>query len=119
MLPRQQTRARMKDIDLAKTLLPVLLGAALILAGCGDRSGDYPALLPSEQILAEPAIPGHAEIAASSPDQVVSDLQNAGAALAVSSAEVTAAQSADAQALTARAEALRRRAAELARTAPE
>lgn len=87
--------------------------AALMLAACGDSSGDYPALMPTEQLLAEPAIPGHATIAASNPDQVVSDLQSEGAALAVSQAEVTAADVTDDAALTARAEALRKKASAL------
>ncbi|WBU57812.1 hypothetical protein [Paracoccus sediminicola] len=88
--------------------LPVI--GIVLLSGCADSSVDYPALLPTDQLLAPPSIPGHAEIAATSPDQVVSDLESAGAALAVSSAEVTAADPVDAPALDSRAEALRRRA---------
>ncbi|TKW66136.1 MAG: hypothetical protein DI616_11650 [Paracoccus denitrificans] len=87
--------------------LPAL---ALLLAACADHGIDYPALMPTDQLLAEPAIPGHADIAATSPDQVASDLAAAGAALAVSQAEVTAAEVGNDAELAARAEALRRRA---------
>ena len=96
----------------------VLMFPLLMLAGCGDPSGDYPALMPTDRLLAEPAIPGHAGIAASNPDQVVSDLQSSGAALAVSQAEVTAADVTDDAALTARAEALRAKAAALSAESP-
>ncbi|WBU61563.1 hypothetical protein [Paracoccus albus] len=90
--------------------LPALILVPLMLAACGDRAGDYPDLLPTDQLLAEPSIPSHAQIAAGSPDQVRSDLESAGAALAVSSAEVTAQDGAIDPALPPRAEALRRRA---------
>ena len=90
--------------------LPALILVPLVLQACGDHDGNYPDLLPTDQLLAEPSIPGHAQIAASSPDQVRSDLESAGAALAVSSAEVTAQDSAVDPALQDRAEALRRRA---------
>ena len=83
------------------------------LAACGDTSTDYPALMPTDQLLADPAIPGHAEIAASNPDQVAADLAAAGAGLNVSSAQVTAEQVLDEPALADRAAALRRRAAEM------
>ena len=95
-----------------------LLIPLLMLAACGDSSGDYPALMPTDRLLAEPAIPGHAGIAATNPDQVVSDLQSSGAALAVSQAEVTAADVTDDADLTARAKALRERAAGLSAAAP-
>ena len=95
-----------------------LLVPLLMLGACGDSSGDYPALIPTDRLLAEPAIPGHAGIAASNPDQVVSDLQAAGAALAVSQNEVTAADVTDDAALTARAKALRAKAATLSAEAP-
>lgn len=100
----------------AGTGIAVLM-ATLPLLGCGDRSGDYPTLLPTDQVLAEPSIPGHAQIAANSPDQVVADLETAGAALAVSSAEVTANTSVADAALNSRAETLRQRAAALRRAA--
>ncbi|MFV0409919.1 MAG: hypothetical protein ACK5LJ_09560 [Paracoccus sp. (in: a-proteobacteria)] len=97
-----------------------LTGLAILaaLVGCGD-TGDYPALVPTDKLLAEPAIPGHAEIAASSPDQVTADLQAAGAALAVSSAEITATDlggdDLGGDDLDTRAEALRRRASDLSK----
>ncbi|MDO5604452.1 MAG: hypothetical protein Q4G25_04735 [Paracoccus sp. (in: a-proteobacteria)] len=100
--------------------LPRMIAAFAVLglfAGCGDRGDDYPALLPTDQILAEPAIPGHAGIAATSPDQVVADLQSAGAALAVSAADVTAAPITD-DAMIRRAAELRRRAAALSARDP-
>lgn len=92
-----------------------LLLGALLLAGCGDDSRDYPALIPTDQLLAEPAIPGHAGIATGSPDQVASDLAAAGAALNVSSAQVTAEAPVD-PALADRAATLRRRADTLSNT---
>ncbi|MBA4489327.1 hypothetical protein [Paracoccus sp. S1E-3] len=95
-----------------------LLVSLLMLGACTDSTGDYPALMPTDRLLAEPAIPGHAGIAMNSPDQVVSDLQAAGAALAVSKAEVTAAQITDDAALTARADALRAKAAALSAGRP-
>ncbi|NHF72467.1 hypothetical protein [Paracoccus xiamenensis] len=100
--------------------LPALSGliSLLALAGCGDPSGDYPALLPTDRLLAEPSIPGHAGIAATSPDQVVSDLTSAGAALSVSQSQVTAADVTDDAALAARAEALRAKAAALSAETP-
>ncbi|MDO5648024.1 hypothetical protein [Paracoccus sp. (in: a-proteobacteria)] len=42
----------------------------LILAGCADR-GDYPALLPTDQVLAAPVVPVHARPAAADPAPVV------------------------------------------------
>lgn len=94
--------------------LSAALSACLALSACGDRATDYPTLAPTADLLAPPAIPGHAQIAADSPDQVVADLTDAGQALAVSSTELTAAPGADEQ-LTARAERLRQRAAASAR----
>lgn len=32
----------------------------MALLGCDDRMGDYPALMPTDQLLAEPHIPAHA-----------------------------------------------------------
>ncbi|MFD1796031.1 hypothetical protein FQV27_02305 [Paracoccus aurantiacus] len=94
--------------------LPALGFPVLLLAACGDDGIDYPALLPTDQVLAEPSIPGHAQIAAGSPDQVRSDLEAAGQALNVSAAEVTQQDVADEAALEDRAAALRRRAQALA-----
>ncbi len=95
-----------------------ILAPLLVLAACGDPSTDYPALLPTERMLAEPVIPGHAGIAASSPDQVVADLRAEGAALAVSQAQVTAADVTDDAGLAARAKALQARAAALGADRP-
>lgn len=42
--------------------------SALALAGCGSGDdGRFPALLPTQQILAEPVLPDHAAAAAASP----------------------------------------------------
>ncbi|MDO5657858.1 MAG: hypothetical protein Q4G36_06005 [Paracoccus sp. (in: a-proteobacteria)] len=90
------------------------IAASLAVSGCADRATDYPALAPTAELLAPPAIPGHAQIAADSPDQVVTDLTQAGQSLAVSSAELTAAPTSG-DALTARADRLRNRTAEPAR----
>lgn len=62
-----------------------VLCALLSVTACGGGDGAYPALLPTERILAEPVLPAHAADAAQGPAQ----------------ADTTAA---------ARAEALRRRA---------
>lgn len=104
---------------MARPALPHLtILTCLLLAACADHGIDYPALMPTDQLLAEPAIPGHAEIAATSPDQVAADLAAAGVALAVSQAEVTAADVTNDAELTARAEALRKRAAEMSAETP-
>lgn len=97
-----------------RAVLPIsLLALSALVSACGDDTADYPTLMPTDALLAEPAIPGHAGIAAQSPDQVVSDLQAAGAALAISATEVTAAASADDAALRGRADALAERAAQM------
>ena len=44
---------------MARRSIPGIL-AALALAGCGDAVGDYPALMPTDQLLAEPALLAHA-----------------------------------------------------------
>lgn len=44
---------------MARRSIPGIL-AALALAGCGDAVGDYPALMPTDRLLAEPALPAHA-----------------------------------------------------------
>ncbi|MDO5642250.1 MAG: hypothetical protein Q4G26_07685 [Paracoccus sp. (in: a-proteobacteria)] len=90
------------------------LSLLLVLAACSDHATDYPRLMPTDRLLAEPAIPGHAGIAATSPDQVAADLAAAGAGLHQSSARITAEGSAGDAELARRAEALRRRAAALA-----
>lgn len=68
-----------------KRALPLMLPLGLMLAACVDPGGDYPALLPSDQILAEPSL---------SPE-------------AADPATVETALAARASALRARAEALR------------
>ncbi len=103
---------------MARPALILLTSLTLLVAACGDRSDDYPSLIPTDQLLAEPAIPGHAEIAATSPDQVAADLAAAGAGLAVSQAQVTAAEVGQDAELAARAEALRKRAAALSAEKP-
>ncbi|MBU3032002.1 hypothetical protein [Paracoccus marinaquae] len=55
--------------------------ALLILSACGGGAGRYPALMPSDLILAEPALPDHAGIAAASPDQADAATETRGAAL--------------------------------------
>ena len=39
----------------------------LILAACGRADGDYPRLLPTDQVLAQPVLPAHAAPVAESP----------------------------------------------------
>lgn len=70
---------------------PLALCAALplLLAACGDPQADYPALMPTDALLAEPALPDAAADAAAAPEAT------------------TAATEARADALRARAEALR------------
>lgn len=38
---------------------PILMATTLILSGCGTATDDYPRLLPTETMLAEPALPDH------------------------------------------------------------
>lgn len=83
--------------------------AVLALAGCADRMTDYPKLLPTDQLLAEPHLPAHASDAATSPQAVAASLSGRAAALSGRAASGPAADSG----LTARADALRKRAAEL------
>ncbi len=91
------------------------IGGALMLlalaAGCSDRMADYPTLLPTQQILAEPALPAHAAQAGGDP----------GAALTDRAAGLTQRRVGPVtdDALAARADALRQRAAALRRTAPD
>lgn len=67
----------------------MLIACAAILSACAGESGPYPRLLPTDRILAEPALPDHA------PDA------------AASSAAVDAQAQAHADALRQRADALR------------
>lgn len=82
------------------------IAALAALAGCGDGR-DYPALMPTEQVLAPPALPGHAQDAAQDPGTATDALAARGAAL---SGRGTGGSVADAAALDRRAEALRARA---------
>ncbi|SMO54850.1 hypothetical protein [Paracoccus laeviglucosivorans] len=84
----------------------------LLLAGCGDRMGDYPALMPTDQLLAEPTLPEHAQDAATDPTATDAALQGRAAGLSGRSG-ATPANSAD---LKRRADALRARASALAKT---
>lgn len=74
-------------IHVSRPVLPIVLVFVLALAACGTE-GDYPDLLPTSQLLAEPAVPVHAQAAAADP------------------APVEAATDARAEALRARARAL-------------
>ncbi|MDN5568681.1 MAG: hypothetical protein L0G27_08065 [Paracoccus sp. (in: a-proteobacteria)] len=69
---------------ISRLALPLLL----TLAACGSQ-GDYPDLLPTSQLLAEPVVPNHAQVALSDP------------------APVEAAANARADALRARAQGLK------------
>ncbi|MDS9468386.1 hypothetical protein RGQ15_12490 [Paracoccus sp. MBLB3053] len=107
--------------------------AMLTLAGCDDRMGDYPALLPTEQMLAEPTLPGHAADASTDPAAVSGELRGRAAALSTSTPEtvetgltgpagnrksaIAGGQGTGPDAeLSSRAAALRARAAELSKT---
>ncbi|WP_022708274.1 hypothetical protein [Paracoccus zeaxanthinifaciens] len=56
---------------------PALL---LLLAACSE-GGDFPRLLPTDQILAEPDLPAHAEPVAAAPEQVEERAEARAAAL--------------------------------------
>lgn len=84
--------------------------ALAMLAGCGDAGGDYPALMPTDRLLAEPALPGHAADAAQDPTAVGGALDARGRTLAGRSAAGPVANDAE---LRRRAEALRARATAL------
>ncbi|GEK68169.1 hypothetical protein [Paracoccus denitrificans] len=77
------------------------------LAACGDTAGDYPALMPTDRLLAEPALPGHAADAARDPAAVGGALDARGRSLAGRSGTGPAAHDAE---LQRRADALRARA---------
>jgi len=89
--------------------------ALAMLAGCGDAGGDYPALMPTDRLLAEPALPAHALDAAQSPETVGSMLD--GRARSLAGRAGTAAGTGDAT-LQRRAEALRDRAGALSQQLP-
>ncbi|MDT1061232.1 hypothetical protein RM190_05125 [Paracoccus sp. CPCC 101403] len=88
------------------------LAALLALAGCDDRIGDYPSLLPTDQLLAEPALPSHAADVAQSPQATSDALTGRAKGLA----NRTPAPAVGAAELSARADALRERAAQLSKT---
>lgn len=87
------------------------------LAACGDYSADYPALMPTDQVLAQPDLPAHAAGAARSPQAIEDSLTARAAHLAGGKAARPPATGAGAGGdLEARAAALQSRAAALART---
>lgn len=83
-----------------------------VLGGCNDRTGDYPKLLPTDQVLAEPRIPDHAAGAARNPLETQQALSSRAAGLSASGAAGPGTHSA----LAARARALQSRAAVLRKT---
>lgn len=83
------------------------------LAACGDMVGDYPELMPTDRLLAEPALPGHATDAGRDPAAAGNALDARGRSLAAG-----AAPAAGDAALQRRAEALRARAKALSQQSP-
>lgn len=53
----------------------LIIPLAALLAGCTGEARDYPRLLPTDQILAEPTLPDHAPDAALSPADVDAEAQ--------------------------------------------
>ncbi|WP_209021242.1 hypothetical protein [Paracoccus ravus] len=86
--------------------------ALLALAGCDDRIGDYPELLPTDQILAEPNLPAHAAESARDPSAATAGLTSRASALKAN----TPGQVANDESMSGRADALRARADALAQT---
>lgn len=91
--------------------LPFLLLA--LVAGCDRSDGDYPRLLPTQQVLAEPVLSENAGPAAVSPDPVRGSVESRAAALRNRAAAIP--DPVDDAALAARAADLRRRAEALRR----
>lgn len=89
-------------------------GAVLALAACGGERSDYPSLLPTDQVLAEPALPGHAADAATDPGVASGALDMRGRSLSARAGG----RGTDSADLAARAEALRQRAEALTRRDP-
>lgn len=85
--------------------------ALLALAGCGDYSADYPDLMPTDQLLAEPALLAHAAGSAQSPLALETAL-----ATRAESAGHRAAPRIDTGDLAVRAKALQARAKTLSQT---
>ncbi|TRW96252.1 hypothetical protein FNJ84_13265 [Paracoccus sp. M683] len=80
----------------------------LAAAGCSDDAADYPRLLPTQQILAEPSLPDHAGPITDNADPLRQAVQARGAATQARAG--TIADPADGRDLAARAADLRRRA---------
>ena len=76
-------------------------------AACGGNDADYPKLLPMDQLMRPPAIPGHAADAIDNPDAVTTNLEGRAAGLRHGPARPAGASDAE---LQARARALRERA---------
>lgn len=87
----------------------------LALAGCGDQTAGYPALMPTDQLLAAPALPAHARDAANSADATAGSLTAQRDALH-GRADRAIGRGGRTGDLAARAEALRERARVLAAT---
>ncbi|WP_347268507.1 hypothetical protein [Paracoccus sp. (in: a-proteobacteria)] len=83
--------------------------ALAALAGCGDMTGDYPALMPTDRLLAAPELPAHAADAATDPGPATAALDVRGRALAGQGGAAPAGSD-----LQSRARALRERAQALA-----
>lgn len=95
----------------------LIVGAVALmgLAACGGDARDYPALLPTDQVLADPAIPVHAADAARD-DSLGPVLDARGRALAQRGSPAPAASDAG---LQRRADALRARAKALSQQSPD
>jgi hypothetical protein len=97
--------------------MAVIIGIAALLAQAGCRGGaDYPALAPTEEVLAPPTLPDHARHAASEPIAETEAMTRRGQALTGNGA---GGSGADAAALERRASALRARAKALSQRSLE
>lgn len=83
----------------------IVTAVAAGVAACGGPEADYPRLLPMDQLMHPPAIPGHAADAIDAPDAVTADLE--GRAAGLGHGPTAAANDAE---LQTRARALRERA---------
>ncbi|AGT09286.1 hypothetical protein [Paracoccus aminophilus] len=100
----------MAHSPISRHLGPCLaLALSLPLLACGDTVTDYPKLAPTDQLLAPPAIPAHAQEAAAAPERVRDGLEAEGRGLK-GRAAATGSRPVDNRDLTARAAALRARA---------
>lgn len=84
------------------------LSVLALLSACGDGADDYPRLLPTQAILAEPALPDHAGPAAADAAPVQDAVKAQGAAARASADAIP--DPVDQDDLAARAADLRRRA---------